>query len=405
MRSFSRRRARNRTLLDSVYLLLILTFRGTQVADAMAPHSFRNAGRVAPFGLPDPSRTLPTTSGPPSVDTVMISSRCSCGSVLVEFPYPNAAVAPNAPIIDCHCASCRRFHVSAFVRYMEVPENDVSISGDSVVRFTDSCSEAGPVHRMYCRRCSSKLLTTVIGGSGSMSGKSTVLVNMGGIDSMTVPEPIADQWTNTEVTLWRPNMEASWTRAVPVDDDDDRPMPRAEPPAVTASGGCTCGACQYEFEFSAPSEMQHCYCNLCRQLSGGMFMTWIPVAEAYQNFRWIRDGTVTKSNAATPQRASSPDAPRTRPISEGEAPLVRYTDIGQRHVCSQCGGVLSILYDCENTFDEDAAIWLAVAGFDSIRFPFNVEPYLDRILHICCRFKPDWYTLPDDDMPKVEDAS
>ena len=37
----------------------------------------------------------------------------------------------------------------------------------------------------------------------------------------------------------------------------------------------------------------------------------------------------------------------------------------------------------------------ALAGFDSIRFPFNVEPYLDSILHICCRFKPDWKS--DDD--------
>jgi hypothetical protein len=336
----------------------------------------------------------------------MISSRCSCGSVLVEFPYPSGEMTSDddsTSIINCHCVSCRRFHMAAFVRYLKVPENEVSVTGDSVVRFRDSCSEAGPVYRTYCRRCSSKLLTTVVEERGSVAGKSSVLVNMGPINNKDVPDDIAEQWKKAEVTLWRPDMEASWTRAIPLDEDE--PAPKPEPKTVVASGGCTCGACQYEFEFSASNEMQHCYCNLCRQLSGGIFMTWVPVG-TYENFRWIRGGAVTKINTGTPQRASAPDPPRAaRPISEGEAPLVRYTDIGQRHVCSQCGGALSILYDCENSHDEDAAIWLAAAGFDSIRFPFNVEPYLDRVLHICCRFKPAWYTLPEDGMPRVEDAS
>lgn len=370
-------------------------------AMASTSYNFRNAGRVAPFGLPDPSRSLPTQRDDIEVGRVMISSRCSCESVLVEFPYPSHVVSDmDATIIDCHCVSCRRFHMSAFVRYLAVPENDVSVSGDTVVRFLDNCSEAGPVHRVYCRRCSSKLLTTFINKNSGVR-KSTVLVNMGAIDGKTVPEATSEQWKVAVVKLWRPNMEVSWSRAVPLNGD----QPIIEPKAVVATGGCTCGACQYEFDFSANAEMQHCYCNLCRQLSGGLFMTWVPVSTTHQYFSWIREGTVTKINAGTPQRASAPDPPRARPISQGEAPLVRYTDLGQRHVCSFCGGVLSILYDCENTHDEDAVVWLAAAGFDSISFPFNVEPFLDRILHICCRFKPTWHTLPDDGMPRVEDAS
>lgn len=397
-------------LINYITLSFVLNLQLDWKVSGMASQfNFRNAGRVAPFGLPDPSRTLPTSASGSSVDAnkVLISSPCSCGSTLVEFliDKSTAETCHDASIIDCHCVSCRRFHVSAFVRYLEVPENDVSISGDSVVRFKDSCSEVGSVNRIYCRRCSTKLLTTVIDDGRKTDQKPTMLINLGSIDSTTVPENIASHWANTLPNIWKPNMEASWTRAVPL--DDDRLMQQAEPKTVVSSGGCTCGACQYEFKYYSPSELQHCYCNLCRQLSGSMFMSWVPVPESMQNFRWIKEGAVTKVNLGTPQRASVPDGPRqsTRPISEGEPQLVRYTDIGQRHACAQCGSILSILYDSENTMDDDAMIWLAAGGFDSVRFPFNVAPYLDRVLHICCRFKPDWYVLPDDDMPQLDDAS
>jgi hypothetical protein len=403
MSSYSwQRRAYTHILITVPYLFLL------PIAHAMPNrYNFRNAGRVAPLGLPDPSRTLPKPSTGSNVpNKIIISSKCSCESVLVEFRYditPLANGHNDAALIDCHCVSCRRFHVTAFVRYLEIPENDVSVLGDSVVRFRDSCAEAGPVHRIYCRRCSSKLLTSAIDSVDSTTArKSTVLINLGSVDIDSVPRNIAAQWRKSLAKQWRPNMEASWTRAVPL-----RRPAKAEPPLITASGGCTCGACQYEFNFFAPAEVQHCYCNLCRQLSGGMFMSWVPVPEARQNFRWIQEASVTIDNAATPQRASAPETSRsaTRPISAGEPPLVRYTDIGQRHACSQCGSILSILYDSENTLDDDAMIWLAAGGFDSVRFPFKVEPYLDRVLHICCRFKPYWYVLPDDDMPRVKDAS
>ena len=131
------------------------------------------------------------------------------------------------------------------------------------------------------------------------------------------------------------------------------------------------------------------------------------------NFRWIDDGYVSINKGSNHQLSSTPETTQPYLGADGShVPLVRYTDIGKRHMCSQCGSNLSILYDTfdyddddDDGEDVDRVIWLSAAGFDSIRFPFRVEPYLSRLLHICCRFKPKWYQLPKDGIPRVKDAS
>jgi len=407
-------------LLQLLRLFAALLLLDSSSSAAALPLSSRGgftmAGRVAPFGKPpnEAAQVKSPLQGLPSV----VSSRCACGSSRIDFRYYSAVSQQqhqqhdqhqqvtsnnnNDDIVDCHCSACRRFHVAAFVRYLRVPENDVSVTGDTVVRFPDTCSAAGDVLRTYCRKCSTKLLTTVV-NRRPPADDNTVLVNMGPIDVKTIPENVAQQWVDTKPNMWSLNMEASWATAVP---PETRPQWNFEPEPLEVSGGCTCGACKYEFELQQPLELQHCYCSLCRQLSGGPFMTWVPVDGSRQRFRWLREGSITKTNAGTPQRAFAPDRPATgssQPAtSEGEAPVVRYTDIGERHVCSKCGGVLSIVYDFDGEF---SVIWLAAGGFDSIRFPFNVEPYLDRTVHICCNYKPEWYTLPDDGMPHIGEAS
>lgn len=433
-------------ILIVLHVLVLHHQQNYNIVLSMSPnYSFRNAARIAPYGFPDSSRTIPTTTTTTTADPtnhVMISSRCSCGSVLIEFPYPKSNTTTStitspihsSSVIDCHCPTCRRYHMAAFVRYLEIPANGVSVLGDSVVRYQDSCSELGVVQRIYCRRCSSKLLTRRSDTeSASASGRnrwsmpplpqqvsqpssqSTVLVNMGAIDNQSVPKNIMEQWRDTNVLKWSQHMEASWaqTTLFDLEDEDDNNNGASnirKPPTIRVSGGCTCGKCQYEFDFQAPSEMQHCYCNLCRQLSGGLFMTWVPVNIKEHNFRWIDDGFVSIGKGIHHQQSSVPETTQPYLGTDGShASLVRYTDIGKRHICSQCGSNLSILYD---TFDDDyddedidRVIWLSAAGFDSIRFPFRVEPYLSRLLHICCRFKPKWYPLPKDGIPRVKDAS
>jgi len=353
------------------------------------PPGYTAAGRVAPYGKP-PNEAAQVKS--PLRGPLIVSSRCSCGSSRVDFRYylQNAVNDHNpSNIVDCHCPSCRRFHATAFVRYIKVPENDASVTGDSIVRFRDTCMEVGDVLRTYCRRCSTKLLTIVV---NRRDDDNTVLINMGPIDDKTIPEDVAKQWETITPIQWRMNMQVSWLDAVVPDNTRHNQQP---PRPVTVSGGCTCGAYQYEFELQNNFELQHCYCSLCRQLSGGAFMTWVPIQSTSQHFQWLLEGTVTK-----------PDSNKVRARSEGEAPLVRYTDIGQRHVCNKCGGVLSIWYDFDaQSSDGATTIWLSAGSFDSIRLPFNIEPYLERVVHICCNYKPAWYTIPEDGVQRLGEAS
>lgn len=66
----------------------------------------------------------------------------------------------------------------------------------------------------------------------------------------------------------------------------------------------------------APTELQHCYCKLCRQLSSAACMTWVPVQSG--TLQWEETGGLE---------------------------LVRTTGHGQRHLCTQCGSVMTILYE------------------------------------------------------------
>lgn len=327
--------------------------------------------RVAPFGLPS---QMPPLNPNSDQQSYMVSSQCSCGSLRAEFPV---STSQASSIAECHCPSCRRYHVSAFVRYLEIPANGLLLSGDTAVTYTDSCSELGNVQRTFCRRCKSKLLTRP-----ALDGSKTILVNMGPIVGQTVPDALTEQWRTTPVTRWQSHMEVSWSR--PRMGHDPQAI-FSGPPPVRMTGGCTCGACQYDFQLVAPMEIQHCYCYLCRQLSGGLYMSWVPVRTFHHKFQWIlADSAKSEQNS----QKGVPDSPLT----------IRYTDMGARHVCNRCGGVLSILYDYENTSHrEESAIWLAAGGFDSIRLPYNIDPYVSRMAHICRRYKPSWYVLPKDE--------
>ena len=162
------------------------------------------------------------------------------------------------------------------------------------------------------------------------------------------------------------------------------------------TGGCSCGTYRYQVKYpsfkAASTELQHCYCQLCRRLSGGPFQTWMPVRK--RMFRWMppeNDSSTTKSSAQTKS-------------SSHEPPLHRYTSHGRRHVCDHCGGVLTILYDA----DGEEVIWPAAGGLDDSSLPKTKEEmseHLYGVCHICCRFRQSWYALPNDGNSRIQDAS
>ena len=111
-------------------------------------------------------------------------------------------------------------------------------------------------------------------------------------------------------------------------------------------------------------------CRLCRQLSGAVAQTWVPVRP--DGFVWSRSETLQ---------------------------LVRTTGHGQRHMCSRCGGVLSIVYD-----SQPDCIWPVAGSIDDAAMPSELGAALCRSIHICCAALQPWYALPDDGQPRLKYA-
>lgn len=85
----------------------------------------------------------------------------------------------------------------------------------------------------------------------------------------------------------------------------------------------------------------------------------------------------------------------------GEPKLVRTTTGGQRHICEDCGGVVTIVYD-----DDPDATWPAAGSLDDTSLPQeDTGKSLYRVVHICCRYKQVWYEIPKDGLKRIAEAS
>jgi hypothetical protein len=221
------------------------------------------------------------------------------------------------------------------------------------------------------------------GDSNTINDEENILINMGTMDDATIPQACSDEW-KARREQWCLSSKTSWTDARPLwTRHTGGPLPRI------VTGGCACGSCQYQIKYQVPSELQHCYCQLCRRLSGSSFMTWVPVQNS--NMKWQTLAAPSPSAGSAPYKTLSPP------------PLLRTTDHGQRHVCRQCGSVLTIAYD-----DQPGITWPASGGFDDSTLPLTsaeMSRYLYRVLHICCAWKQAWYELPNDGLPRLDYAS
>ena len=279
---------------------------------------------------------------------------CACGSI----QYQVKGVTAETPVVDCHCPQCRKHHVSAFSSYLATTKDSIAIEGNLLVSVQDSCGELGKVERLFCKQCYTKVATRSFGDN---NGK--MLLCLGSIDDESIPKSLNEVWKKDR-TKWQQISAAKWPNALP------RMTRHGLPAPLQVTGSCACGDCAYEIPFEAPMELQHCYCKLCRQLSGSAFQTWVPVYQ--ENFVWTRK----------------------------EPALVRTTSHGRRHICTKCGGVLTIVYDS----DPDC-VWPAAGGFDDATLPndeVTVGQYLDRVIHICCIWKQPWYQLPKDGMKRID---
>lgn len=339
---------------------------------------------------------------------VVIQSRCACGQVVLDIPlnkegdYLDASSSSAHQVFNCHCPGCRKYHMAAHSSVLQLMQTDqlsVRHGSDQIVKYRHRqdedenlvCPELGPnVERWHCRTCSSKLLsipttTTSSSSLSTPSSSSFAWINMGPLDEASIPNHLTSQWGNQ---LMHPDhnlhtdTKSLWVDALPAINTThgtSAGVPSHQHP-TTWTGGCSCGTCRYELILTQPTEFQHCYCHLCRQVSGAAYMTWIPVHKT--KFRWL----------CKPSEGGS-DGPG----------LIRTTPFGCRHICPTCRGVLTIVYD-----DQPDYVWPCAGGLDDSSLSSfkdgDMSRYLSRVCHICCRHHPSWLTIREDGMERILDA-
>lgn len=261
--------------------------------------------------------------------------RCHCGACAF-------AARMRGEAVRCHCPPCRRFHCSAFAALVEA---SAALRAPALRRCLGACEALGAVERLVCARCSSKL---------GVVAEGRLYAALGCVEDESLPEALARHWQGA-FRSWEAAAAPAWWSA--------RPSAVSARRAREATGGCACGACAFAAAIF-PGEVQHCYCRLCRRLSGAAAMSWVPASK--ERFRWT--------------------------ASDG-LQLVRTTGHGQRHMCATCGGVLTIVYD-----SQPDCIWPVAGALDDESVE-DGEWY--RVVHICCSMMQPWYRLPDDDLPRL----
>ena len=155
-----------------------------------------------------------------------MESQCLCQGIRIEISLSNNAGNNNNKdsIITCHfCQHCRKYHLSAFSRYIKTTESQVSIilqeeeEEEVLGRYRDSCHQLGDVLRWVCTKCSSKLFTTIYPNSTD-----TWLVNMGPLVDATIPRYLGDRWRKQKTTtldydnpVWQESQKCGWVDAIP----------------------------------------------------------------------------------------------------------------------------------------------------------------------------------------------
>lgn len=286
----------------------------------------------------------------------VLRARCQCG----DFSFP-VEVDGSALLVNCHCRNCRHYHIAAFGSFLPAMLMNPDCLKNAV-HFTDTCSYMGEVNRLFCGRCSSVLATQRL----SESQQQLTMIAMGVIEDRSVPAELGWRWQGDGLKVVSEESTAAWTYGLPL-------MRRGSMGGrnATVRGGCHCNGCRFEAKV-LPFQSQHCYCTICRKLSGAAFQTWVPCDES--GFKWTRQETLQ---------------------------LVRTTGHGQRHVCTKCGGTLTIVYD-----SQAGTIWPAAGTLDDDDMPgkAGLDAQTYRAIHICCSDLQPWYRLPDDGLPKLKYA-
>ncbi|MEM8813096.1 MAG: GFA family protein [Pseudomonadota bacterium] len=91
-----------------------------------------------------------------------ISGGCLCGAVTYSTDAEPAMVAV------CHCSDCQKQSGSPFSVNVLVPDDQVTMEGDSLTQFTVKGASGQNVTRNFCNKCGSPL-STVLDAFGKLA--------------------------------------------------------------------------------------------------------------------------------------------------------------------------------------------------------------------------------------------
>lgn len=349
-------------------------------------------------------------------DVELIAS-CICGNCTLVLPSSRAALSHHR----CFCGACRRAHGAPFASFVKVPRGAAGehihhliaqlTDQQAILRHVEICQGMGHVDRVSCASCYSALAVLVT-DHGTADADVGVYIAAGALSDTGkghVPVQWARKWQTT-FDSWAPSGEAAWWRTLQDSHANASSQGTANAggimsPSTLFSGCCACGACQFTVEPHEPHasvELQHCCthapelkcfpdhvyscsctptlmrcirftsrsadCSLCRKMGGSALQSWA----------LFRTHRVTWES--------------------GESLILqRTTAKGKRHICTCCGGILSIVYDVNPNW-----IWLAAGTINEAERLAHMARH--HHAHVCCRSGPSWFALPGDQVVRHADV-
>jgi len=108
-----------------------------------------------------------------AADGPAMTGSCQCGKVTFS------STSPAKNVGDCFCKDCRKLHGAVFATFADIPDEDLTFSGERTSLFLSPTAE-----RTFCASCRSPLTMKYT------AGKHTGIV-VGCIDTSRVPVPKA----------------------------------------------------------------------------------------------------------------------------------------------------------------------------------------------------------------------
>ncbi|KAF2105573.1 S-adenosyl-L-methionine-dependent methyltransferase [Lophiotrema nucula] len=138
---------------------------------------------------------------------------------------------------------------------------------------------------------------------------------------------------------------------------------------VIFTGGCRCGNIKYS-STSPPSQITHCHCRACQQVSGSSYLPFFEIPTT----------ALTYHSSSTLQ-------------------TLKLSDAAIRTFCSSCGTPISMVY-LHGGWDKRTSLTVGSVDVGTFKgeFPGTKQ-------HIFLREKAPWTVLPEDGAPRYETAS